>query len=74
MTIKQYASLMGFAFVAAAFGLGLGAALLCLVGAALAYGGAAVAVGELDPEEIRDRVEGARSGFQQQPERKNPPR
>jgi hypothetical protein len=73
MTIKQYASLMGFAFVAAAFGLGIGAALLCLVGGALAYGAAAVAVGELDTEEIRDRVEGARSGFQQ-PERKNPPR
>ncbi|MGI8845927.1 MAG: hypothetical protein ACR2HC_07115 [Thermoleophilaceae bacterium] len=73
MTIKQYASLMGFAFVAAAFGLGIGAALVCVVGAALAYGAAAVAVGELDAEEIRERVEGARSGFQQ-PERKNPPR
>lgn len=73
MTIKQYASLMGFAFVAAAFGLGLGAALACLVVAALAYGATAVAVGELDTDDIRDRVEGARSGLHQ-PERKNPPR
>ena len=72
MSIKQFAALIGFLFVGAIFGLGLGAALLCVVGGALAYGGAAVAVGELDPDEIRDRVEGARSGFQQPP-RRNPP-
>lgn len=73
MTTTQFAALMGFAFVAALFGLGLGAALLCLVGAALAYGGAAVAAGDLDADDLRDRVEGARSGFHQ-PQRKNPPR
>ena len=73
MNIKQFAALMGFAFVAAAFGLGLGVALLGLIGAGLAYGGTAVAVGELDPEELRGRVEGARSGFQDSGERRNPP-
>ena len=73
MTPPQFAALIGFAFVAALIGLGLGAALLCLAGAALAYGGAAVARGELDSDDLRDRFEGARSGFSQPP-RKNPPR
>ena len=73
MNTTQFAALMGFAFVAALFGLGVGAALLCLVGAALAYGAAAVAAGELDADELRDRMDGARSGFSQ-PERRNPPR
>lgn len=73
MTVQQFAALMGFAFVAAVFGLGLGAALLCLLVATLTYGGAAVAIGELDPEELRDRFGGARSGLGQ-PQRRNPPR
>jgi hypothetical protein len=73
MTTKQFAGLLGFGFVAAAFGLGLGAALVCLVGAGVAWAATGVAVGELDADEVRDRMEGARSGFSQ-PERKHPPR
>lgn len=73
MTSKQFAALLGFGFVAAAFSLGLGAALLCLAGAGLAWGAVGVAVGELDADDLRDRMEGARSGFSQ-PERKHPPR
>jgi hypothetical protein len=73
MTTKQFAAILAFGFVAAAFGLGLVAALLCLVGAGLAWGATGVAVGELNADELRDRMEGARSGFSQ-PERKHPPR
>jgi hypothetical protein len=60
---ERFAALLGFAFVAAWVGFGFGEAILCLVGAAAFYGVARFMAGELELEDVRDRVEGARSGF-----------
>lgn len=56
MDTSQFAAIIGFAFVAAWIGLGFGEAVLCLIGAALAYGAALVARGEIDLGEVQDRL------------------
>lgn len=60
---ERFAALLGFAFVAAWAGLGFGEAVLCLVGAGVFYAVARFMAGELEVEDVRERVEGARSGF-----------
>lgn len=60
MTTKQFVALLGFAFVAAWIGFGFGDAILCLLGAAVAYLVAAVREGEIDLGELQDRI-GSRS-------------
>jgi hypothetical protein len=62
---RYFAALLGFAFVAAWIGLDFGSALLCLLGAAVGYAAALFLTGEVDVEEVRDRIEGARVGMQQ---------
>lgn len=58
LTSKHFATALGFAFVAAWIAFGFGNAILCLLGAGLAYAGAAVAEGELDLGELQDRLRG----------------
>lgn len=58
-------ALLGFAFVAVAFAENLGVAILCLVGAAVFHLAAALIRGDLSLEELQDRAEAARSGFNQ---------
>ena len=53
---KQFAALLGFAFVAAWIGFNFGYAVLCLLGAAIGYAVAAFAQGELDLGELQQRV------------------
>ncbi len=61
MTPQQFAALLGFLFVAAWAALGLGDAVLCLVGAAVFYLAAAILRGELDLGELQQRATGPRS-------------
>ena len=56
LDLKQFAALLGFAFVVAWIAFGFGNAILCLVGAAVFYAIAAVAQGELDLGDIQDRL------------------
>ena len=56
MDSKRFAAAMGFAFVAAWIAFSFGEALLCLLGAAACYAGAAVVQGELDLGELQDRL------------------
>jgi hypothetical protein len=65
MTTKQAAAALGFAAVATWIALGLGSAIVCLLGAAAGWTLAALATGELDADELRARLDGARAGFQQ---------
>ncbi len=58
MTAKHLLALLGFAFVAAWIAFGFGNAVLCLLGAALAYGAAAVVEGEVDLGELQGRLRG----------------
>jgi hypothetical protein len=58
ITLKHFAALMGFAFVAAWIGFGFGEAILCLLGAVLFYYAAAVLEGDLDLGELQARVSG----------------
>ncbi len=53
---RHLATLLGFAFVAAWIGFGFGDAILCLLGAALFAGAAAVLDGELDLGELQTRL------------------
>jgi hypothetical protein len=62
MNLKQFLALIGFLFVAAWVGFGLGYALRCLIGAALFYGIGAVLEGEIDLGEVQTRVQGGRGG------------
>ncbi len=55
-TSKLLAALLGFAFVAAWIGFGLGYAVLCLVGAAACYAGASYLEGDLDLGELQGRM------------------
>ena len=64
MTPPYSAALLGFLFVAAWAALGFGDAILCLVGAAVFYAGAAFYRGELDLAAFQQR-----SG----PSRQSPP-
>ena len=58
LTQKQFSALAGFALVAAWIAFGFGNAILCLLGAALAYGAAAVVEGEVDLGELQGRLRG----------------
>jgi hypothetical protein len=57
MATKQFAAVLGFGFVAAWIALNFGYALLCLVGAAVFYGAAAVLQGEVDLGEVQRRLQ-----------------
>ena len=61
MTQKQFAALLGFAFVAAWISFNFGYALLCLLGAGAFYAGASFLQGELDVAEVQDRLAPRRS-------------
>ncbi len=61
MTAKQFAALLGFAFVAAWIGFGFGDAILCAVGAGVLYLAEGVRDGEIDLAELQDRLGGQRS-------------
>jgi predicted alpha/beta hydrolase len=65
---KHLAALLGFAFVAAWVGFSFGAAILCLLGAALFYYAAALVEGEIDLGELQARFsgEGQRRGARTQ--------
>lgn len=66
-------ALLGFAFVAVALSVDLGAAILCLFGALvfqLAYG---LWRGDLSIAELRERAEAARTGFTDGANAKRPP-
>ncbi|MDQ1714657.1 MAG: hypothetical protein QOC60_602 [Frankiaceae bacterium] len=56
MSTRQFAALIGFAFVAAWIALNVGYAVLCLVGAGAFYAFAAVLEGEIDLGELQARV------------------
>jgi hypothetical protein len=56
MTTKQFAAVLGFGFVATWIALSFGYAILCLVGAAVFYGAAAVFQGEVDLGELQRRL------------------
>ena len=56
LDLKQFAALLGFAFVAAWIAFGFGNAILCLLGAAVFYAIAAVAQGELDLGDLQNRL------------------
>lgn len=55
LDLKQFAALLGFAFVAAWIAFGFGNAILCVLGAGVFYAIAAVAQGELDLGEMQNR-------------------
>jgi len=56
MSQRQFLALLGFAFVAAWIGFDFGSAVLCLVGAAVFAGVAAVLQGQVDLGELQQRV------------------
>ncbi|MEO8969106.1 MAG: hypothetical protein ABI355_15820 [Solirubrobacteraceae bacterium] len=61
MNPSQLAALLGFLFVAAWAALGVGDALLCLIGAGVFYATAAFYRGELDLDGLQQRAAGPRS-------------
>ena len=61
MNPQQFAALLGFLFVAAWAALGLGDAVLCLVGAVVFYGASAYYHGELDLTGLQQRASQPRS-------------
>ena len=56
MTSKQFAAVIGFAFVLTWITLGFADAVLCALAAALAATAFAAAAGELDLADLRDRL------------------
>jgi hypothetical protein len=62
-TIPQFAATLGVAAVVVWATLGFGWALLALLAAALFATIALILTGTLSPTELRDRLDGARSGF-----------
>ncbi len=58
MSPGQFAAALGFAFVAVWIGFDFAAAILCLVGAAAFFLGAALLLGQLDLAELQARVRG----------------
>jgi hypothetical protein len=62
-TSRILPAILGFAFVAVAFAENLGVAILCLVGAAVFQLVAALYRGDVSLEDLQDRAEAARSGF-----------
>jgi hypothetical protein len=61
MNDRQFAALLGFAFVAAWIGFNFGYALLCLVGAGAFYLLAGVVAGSVDLGELQERITGRSS-------------
>ncbi len=61
MNTNATATLLGFAFVAAWIGFGFGDAVLCLAGALLFRLAAGLVSGELDAEDLRERLDAARA-------------
>ena len=59
ITQKHFLAAFGFALVAAWIAFGFGNAILCLLGAAVFYGIAAVLEGEIDLGELQQRVRGS---------------
>ena len=55
MDMKQFASVVGFAFVAAIIAFNFGYALLCLLGAGAGYAVASYLEGSLDVGELQSR-------------------
>jgi hypothetical protein len=74
ITQKHIAAAFGFAFVAAWIGFGFGYAILCLVGAGAFYLGASFLQGELDLNEIQDRLRTPSGGTPSPPRRPAAPR
>ena len=62
MSIKQFFALIGFGFVLVWAAVGLGTAVLCLIGAAVFAALAGIVEGDVDLAEVQDRV---RQGRQQ---------
>jgi hypothetical protein len=62
MNPSQLAGLLGFLFVAAWIAFGFGDAILCLLGAAAFYAGAAFFRGELDLADLQQRASTRRAG------------
>ena len=62
MTPQQFASLLGFLFVAAWVAFGFGDAILCLIGAGVFFLANSFYRGELDLASLQERASGARSG------------
>ena len=60
MTPQQFAAFIGFLFVAAWAALGIGDALLCLIGAAAFAAVSAFYRGELDLTELQQRASNSR--------------
>ena len=58
MPPKQFAALMGFAFVAAWIGFGFGSAVLCVLGAGVFFAAASIAQGEIDLGRLQSRLQG----------------
>jgi len=56
ITRKYLAAILGFAFIAAWIGFGLGDAVLCLLGAAIFYAVASFLEGDLDLVELQGRL------------------
>jgi len=56
MNTSHVSAVLGFAFVAAWIGFGFGDAVLCLIGAGVAYGAALVARGEIDLGQVQDSL------------------
>ncbi len=56
MDQNQFLALLGFGFVTAWIGFGFGSAVLCLLGAALFWGAAAIFSGELELAEVQERL------------------
>jgi hypothetical protein len=56
MTTRQFAALIGFAFVAVWIASNVGYALLCVIGAGVFYAFAAVVEGDIDLGELQARV------------------
>jgi len=65
MTPKQFAAVLGFAFVAAVIGFNFGYALLCLLGAGAGWAAASFFQGEFDLGDIQSRL--GSSGGQSEP-------
>lgn len=58
MSLKQFAALLGFAFVAAWIGFDFGSAVLCLLGAGVFATGAAIVTGDVDLADVQSRLQG----------------
>lgn len=58
MSSKQFATLLGFLFVAAWVGFSFGEAVLCLLGGGLFYVISGLIAGDLDLSDLQSRVAG----------------